>query len=106
MTPLCWRLSPDVRQVCRTTLLTKLLTLHLLGGMELNPKKCKEMVISFLKYSLPSDNAIYVSGLPVGRVTSFKLLGLMISDDLSWTATWIMLSKKQIQGFMHSVYLI
>jgi hypothetical protein len=22
-------------------------------GMELNPKKCKEMVISFLKYSLP-----------------------------------------------------
>ena len=52
--------------------------------MELNPKKCKEMVISFLKYSLPSDNAIYVSGLPVERVTSFKLLGLMISDDLSW----------------------
>ena len=52
-------------------------------GMELNPKKCKEMVISFLKYSLPSDNAIYVSGLPVERVTSFKLLGLMISDDLS-----------------------
>ncbi len=53
-------------------------------GMELNPKKCKEMVISFLKYSLPSDNAIYVSGLPVERVTSFKLLALMISDDLSW----------------------
>ncbi len=51
--------------------------------MELNLKKCKEVVISFLKYSLPSDNAIYVSGLPVERVTSFKLLGLMISDDLS-----------------------
>ncbi len=84
MTPLCWRLSPDVRSVCCTMLLTKSLNLHVLGGMELNPKKCKEMVISFLKYSLPSDNAIYVSGLPVERVTSFKLLGLMISDDLSW----------------------
>ena len=53
-------------------------------GMELNPKKCKEMIISFLKYSLASDNTIYVSGLPVERVSSFKLLGLLISDDLSW----------------------
>ena len=53
-------------------------------GMELNPKKCKEMIISFLKYSLASDNIIYVSGLPVERVSSFKLLGLLISDDLSW----------------------
>ena len=52
--------------------------------MELNPKKCKEMIISFLKYSLPSNNTIYVSGLPVERVSSFKLLGLLISDDLSW----------------------
>ena len=50
----------------------------------LTRKSEKKMVISFLKYSLPSDNAIYVSGLPVERVTSFKLLGLMISDDLSW----------------------
>ena len=30
-------------------------------GMELNPKKCKEMIISFLKYSLASDNMIYVT---------------------------------------------
>ena len=42
-------------------------------GMELNPKKCKEMIRSDLKYSLPSDNTIYVSGLPVERVSSFKL---------------------------------
>ena len=55
-------------------------------GMELiNPKKCKEIIIlSFLKYSLASDNTIYVSGLPVERVSSFKLLGFFISDDLSW----------------------
>ena len=52
--------------------------------MELNPKKCKEMIISFLKYSLSSDNTIYVSGLPVEHVSSFKLLGLLIFDDLSW----------------------
>ena len=28
--------------------------------MELNPKKCKEMLISFLKYSLPCNNASHV----------------------------------------------
>jgi hypothetical protein len=52
-------------------------------GMELNPKKCKEMVIAFLKYSLQCDNVIHISGVPVERVSSFKLLGLL-SDDLSW----------------------
>ena len=41
------------------------------SGMELNPKKCKEIVISFLKYSLPGDNAIYVSGLPVCLTSYF-----------------------------------
>ena len=52
--------------------------------MELNSKKCKEMLISFLKYSLPCNNAIHVSGIPVESVSSFKLLGLMFSDDLFW----------------------
>ena len=67
--------------------------------MELNPKKCKKMVISFLKYSLPSDNAIYVLGLPVERVTSFKLLGLMISDDLSWNCHGDYVIKKANSRF-------
>ncbi|CAB4038353.1 RNA-directed DNA polymerase from mobile element jockey, partial [Paramuricea clavata] len=52
-------------------------------GMELNPKKCKEMVISFLEYSLQCDNVIHISGVPIELVSSFKLLGLL-SDDLSW----------------------
>ena len=34
-------------------------------GMELNHKKCKGMVISFLKYGVARLNPIYVSGLPV-----------------------------------------
>ena len=34
-------------------------------GMELNHKKCKEMVISFLKYDIARLNPIYVSGFPV-----------------------------------------
>jgi hypothetical protein len=50
--------------------------------MQLNLKKCKEMVLSFLKYSLQYD-VIHISGVPVERVSSFKLLGLLLSDDLS-----------------------
>jgi hypothetical protein len=52
-------------------------------GMERNPRKCKEMVVSFLKYSLQCVNVIHISGMPVERVSSFKLLGLLLSDDLS-----------------------
>ena len=45
-------------------------------GMELNHKKFKRMVISFLKYDVAMLKPIYISGLPVQSVSSFKLLGL------------------------------
>ncbi|CAB4033726.1 Hypothetical predicted protein [Paramuricea clavata] len=53
-------------------------------GMKLNSKKCKEMTISFLQYHLPLDNAIYIDGSPVQSVSSFKLLGVLLREDLSW----------------------
>ena len=55
-------------------------------GMKLNSKKCKEMIISFLKYRFPMDNPIYIDGIPVQSVSSmFKLLGLLPGDGLSWS---------------------
>lgn len=51
-------------------------------GMGLDPKKCKEMIISFLIYTLPSDNAVYVSGLPFERVSSFKVKTVNLSKCL------------------------
>ena len=51
-------------------------------GMELNSKKCKEMVVSFLKYKLSRFDLIHISGIPVVRVSCFKLLGVTISDDI------------------------
>ena len=52
--------------------------------MELNRKKCKEMFISFLKYNIATINPIYVFGSRIATVSSFKLLGLTLSIDLSW----------------------
>ena len=46
-------------------------------GMRLNPKKCKEMEINFLKPFVVGDTA-------AKRVDNYKLLGVYISSDLSW----------------------
>ena len=53
-------------------------------AMELNSKKCKEMMASFLKYPVTGANSIYISGLPVEQVSSYKLLGVIISQDPTW----------------------
>ena len=52
-------------------------------GIELNPKKCKEMIITFLKYNHTCFSPIYISGVPVELVSSFKLLGVHLSNDLT-----------------------
>ncbi|CAB4011843.1 RNA-directed DNA polymerase from mobile element jockey, partial [Paramuricea clavata] len=52
-------------------------------GMRLNPKKCKDMVITFLKYKLV-ENYIFIGGDVVERVSSFKLLGVWLTNNLSW----------------------
>jgi hypothetical protein len=51
--------------------------------MRLNPKKCKDMVITFLKYKL-IENDIFIGGDVVERVSSFKLLGVWLANNLSW----------------------
>ena len=53
-------------------------------GMELNPQKCKEMIINFLQYRIPCDQPMFINGQCVERVHSFKLLGVHLSDDLTW----------------------
>ena len=64
-------------------------------GMELNYKKCKQMLINFLKYKGSDDeNPIYVAGKPVETVSSFKLLRVWISNDLPWNTHVDMVLKK------------
>ena len=53
-------------------------------GMPLNPKKCKEMIIFFLKHNHTCSAPIFISGFPVEVVSTFKLLSVMLSNDLTW----------------------
>ena len=53
-------------------------------NMRLNEKKCKDMVINFLKYQPTVITPIQLNGIVIDRVSSYKLLGVIISNDLSW----------------------
>ena len=48
-----------------------------LRGMELNHKKCKQMVISFLKYKGSDENQIFVAGNPV-EIVSYSVYGYLM----------------------------
>ena len=52
--------------------------------MRLNPAKCKAMTIDFLDYNSCTWRPICTGGVVIERVKSFKLLGVHISEDLTW----------------------
>ena len=53
-------------------------------SMKLNPKNCKEMLINFMHHHYFSLRAITIGNTSVERVSSYKLLGITISNDLKW----------------------
>ena len=54
-------------------------------NMKLNPGKCKEMVINFMKNSNVLFGPIVVGSTMIQRVKSYKLLGVFIDDGLKWS---------------------
>ena len=55
-------------------------------NMKLNPKKCKEMLINFMQNDNFTTRLIVLGNNTVECVTTYKLLGIIISDDLKWNA--------------------
>ena len=53
------------------------------NNMNLNPKKCKELVIGSLRIR-PDLGPLCVNERPLERVSSHKVLGFTISDTLRW----------------------
>ena len=61
--------------------------------MKLNGKKCKEMIVSFIR----SENDIprlLIDGLPLDLATSFQILGLTMNNKLNWQDNTEALVKK------------
>jgi len=57
------------------------------SGMHINEHKTNEMLIHFgTKTDINSVPSITVNGKTMERVNNFKLLGVVISSDLSWHA--------------------
>ena len=53
------------------------------NNMKLTPKKCKEMLISFLQ-DQPDVPRLYIDGLPLELVNLFKVFGLTLNDKPKW----------------------
>ena len=60
----------------------------------LNPPMCKSMTINFLHYKSCVVSPIVTGGSNVEQVSSFKLLGLFISEDLTWNIHCVYVLKK------------
>ena len=68
-------------------------------NMRLNEKKGKDMVINFLKYQPTVITPIQLNGIVIDRVSSYKLLGVIISNDLSWNEHCDSIHKKLLSLF-------
>ncbi len=64
--------------------------------LSLNVSKIKELIVDFRKRHLLAYTPLMISGTPVERVSSFKHLGVNISEDLTWT-THIQTQVKKVK---------
>ena len=63
-------------------------------NMRLDEKKCKDMVINFLKYQPTVIIPIQLNGIVIERVSSYKLLGVIVTNVLSWNEHFDSIHKK------------
>ena len=61
--------------------------------MKLNPKKCKEMQICFYK-ERPIFNTLTLDDYPLEIVSHYKVLGLVLQDNLKWNEHVAMIITK------------
>ncbi len=69
--------------------------------LSLNVSKTKELIVDFRKRQQRPYTPLMISGTPVERVSSFKYLGVNISEDLTWTTNIQTQVKKARQRLYH-----
>ena len=63
-------------------------------NMRLNPTKCKEMHINFLRKSNCLINPIIIGGNVIKRANTYKILGFIMDNDLKWNCHVDFIIKK------------
>ncbi len=81
MRPHTWMRWRDSHHGARTT-------------VSLNVSETKELIVDFRKRQQQPYTPLMISGTPVERVSSFKYLGVNISEDLTWTTTFRLRLRK------------
>ncbi len=74
---------------------------HLWNQLPLDISKTKELIVDFRKRQQRPYTPLMISGTPVERVSSFKYLGVNISEDLTWTTHIQTQVKKVRQRLYH-----
>ena len=63
------------------------------NNMKLNGKKCKEMIVSFLRNEIDIPR-LCIEETPLELVTSFKVLGMTLNNKLKWQDNTLVIVKK------------
>ena len=61
--------------------------------MKLHGKKCKEMIVSFLRNEIDIPR-LCIEETPLELVTSFKVLGMTLNNKLKWQDNTLVTIKK------------
>ena len=76
---------------------------------QLNETKCKELLINLNTNNPTSFDPVVVNGMPIDLVTSAKILGLNISNDLKWNChidSIIKKAKKRLYLSLNALVLV
>ena len=68
-------------------------------NMELNPSKCKDMIVDFLHFDANVFKSIVIGATCVETVSCLKLLGVYITSDLTWSVHCDHIIKKSNRRF-------
>ncbi|KAK3546959.1 hypothetical protein QTP86_005536 [Hemibagrus guttatus] len=71
-----------------------------MNNLTLDATKTKELIVDFQKSSSNRHSPIYINGSEVERVSSFKFLGVHISEDLSWHQNTSTLVRKDAASLL------
>ena len=69
------------------------------NNMRLKPRKCKTMTVDFLHYNSCLLRPIALGGSDIEQVSTFKLLGVHLSVDLTWAVHCDYIVKKANRRF-------